>query len=461
MKVRPFAAAAAPLLKFAPTRLLGILCLVGACSQAGGGSAVYPSRPPATPGEPIADPIPSRIVVHATITRAALESSLEEKLPQTGSGSFPLLSTERKFTWKRQPLAIHFNQGRVGFDLPIAVNVDMPISSLDLTLDLRVRAEPVITAEHIARLQSTEVTVSSEDKLVKVADVAAGVLGKIKKEIEAQLADFSYDLRPMIMEAYGRVAVPIPLPLGDAEGCAQLNVLSIEAGPTVLADGIEKDLALVVAPSVTLPCTAPLEPAPLPPLANVATLQPGPFTVTVPIAARYDELAKAMSLTFTDGKLFFSKEYPKLYMEKPEVYASKDQLVLKLHITGPITKFGIDTTLDGDLFLAGHPAVKDNELYIPDLEPTIETRSFLLKLKAALDGESIRDQARAALRLDIGERLKAVNDKLSTNLTFGNGQGCLKADAGKIEVTGVHPHGSYLRIYVAATGRASVYMPCL
>ena len=41
---------------------------------------------------------------------------------------------------------------------------------------------------------------------------------------------------------------PIDLPIGDAHGCATLKVLGIEAGPTVVADGLEKDLALVVAP---------------------------------------------------------------------------------------------------------------------------------------------------------------------------------------------------------------------
>ena len=91
--------------------------------------------------------------------------------------------------------------------------------------------------------------------------------------------------------------------------------------------------------------------------------------------------------------------------------------------------------LDGDLFLNGHPAVRDNELTVPDLEPTIETGNFLVKLKAALDGDEIREQARAALRLDIGERLKSVRDKLSTDLGFGSGQGCVKATADKIEVT--------------------------
>jgi hypothetical protein len=216
----------------------------------------------------------------------------------------------------------------------------------------------------------------------------------------------------------------------------------------------------VVAPSITLPCTPPGPPPQLPPLANVATIVPGPFKVVMPIAAKYDELAKAMTLAFTDGKLFFSKEFPELYMEKPEIYAAKDQLVLKLHINGPINKYGIHTTLDGDLFMSGHPQVIDNELRIPDLEPTIETSSFLLKLKAALDGNSIRDQARDALHLDIGARLQSVRDKMSSELSFNNGQGCLRAAVNKIEITGVHTHQNYLRLYVALTGQASVYLPC-
>src|SRR6185369_17791972 len=152
--------------------------------------------------------------------------------------------------------------------------------------------------------------------------------------------------------------------------------------------------------------------------------QPGPFSVTVPIAARYDELAKAMTMAFTDGKLYFAKDFPELYMSDPEVYSGKDQIVLKLHIGGPIHKYGLDVDLNGDLFMTGHPVVQDNELRVPDLEPTIETSNFLLKLKEALDGNSIRDQAREALKLDIGERLKSVKDKLSNDLAFGNGQGC-------------------------------------
>lgn len=426
----------------------------------GGLTAVYPARPPATPGEPIVEPAPSKVVLHTTVTAKGLEGALEDTLPKKGEGTFAFVRGDRTYTYTRGPATVRFGQGRVSIEMHVDAVADMPVSSLDIGLDFKITAEPVITSAYVAKLQSVDVQVTSKDRVVNVADAVAGVLAKIQSTVQGKLADFSYDLMPMIAPAYERIARPIDIPLGDAHGCARLKLIGVEAGPTVLADGIEKDIALVVAPSVTLPCGPEEELPALPPLANVAALPSGPFTVTVPIAASYDELAKAMALTFTEGKLFFSKDFPELYMEKPELYAAKDQLVLKLHIAGPIKKAGIDTTLDGDIYMSGHPSVADNELRVPDLEPTIETSSFLLGLKAALDGATIRDQARAALHLDIGERLRSVKDKLSTDLSFGEGRGCLRAQTHKIEVTGVHVHSAYLRVHVAATGSAAVYMPC-
>ena len=431
--------------------------LVAGCAGEG---SLYPPRPPSTPGEAIADPTPSRVVMHTTITSAGMKSALEESVPGTGEGTFPLLGKERKYTWKRGPATVKFDRGRIGIELHVDANADMPVGSLDIPLDFHIAAEPVVTSEYTVKLQSLELRVTSEGRLMRAADKIGDVLLKLQREVEKKLAEFAYDLRPTLGEAFQRVSRPIELPLGDAKGCANLKVLGVEAGPTVLADGFEKDLALVIAPSVTIPCAFEDKPQPLPPLANVATLQPGPFTVSIPIAARYDELAKAMGLAFTNGKLFFAKEAPELYMADPEVYAAKDQIVLKLHIGGPIHKYGIDLDLNGDLYMTGHPVVVDNELRVPDLEPTLETSNFLLKLGAAIGGNTMRDQARAALKLDLSERLKSVKQKLSTDLAFGNGQGCVKAEADKIEISAVHVHGAYLRVYVSVTGRASVYVPC-
>jgi hypothetical protein len=421
---------------------------------------IYPPRPPSSPGAPIADPPPSRVVVHATVSGSAIRDALEQTIPRAGEGTFPLLGAERRFVWRRWPLEVRFDRGRISVGTHAAANADLPIGSLDIPLDLEILAEPVVTSEYIAKLQSLEVRVTTKDSVTKLADAGADVLEKVRADVQTKLEGFSQDLRPALAEAYGRLALPVDLPLGEAHGCASLRLVGVEAGPTVLADGVEKDLALVVAPSVTIPCSPePLALAP-PPLANVASMPSGPFTVRLPIAARYDELAKAMTMTFTNGKLFFSKDYPELYMEKPEVYAGNDQLVLKLHIRGPIHALGIDTVLDGDLFMTGHPVVQDNELSVPDLEPTIETSSFLLKLKDILDGGSIRDQARAALRLDLSERIQGARAKLSTDLGFGDGAGCMRAAVDKVDVVGLHPHGQYLRVQLDVTAHAGLYVPC-
>lgn len=447
-----------PSLVFRHALLLAVALSGIAC---GGGAPLYPARPPSTPGEPIADPTPARIVVHATLTSAGLRQALDDQVPRAGDGTVPILGKERRFEWKREAFAVHFDRGRIRLDLHVLASLDAPLTRLEFPLDLRISAEPVLTSEYTARLQSLEVNVSSTDSRLRVAEKVGGVLDMIRKALEGKLDEFAYDLKPVLSDLYARVDAPLELPLGDAKGCAELHVLGVEAGPTVLADGLEKDLALVVAPRVTLPCAhTGADRAKLPALANTSTLQGGPFTVTVPIAAHYDELAKAMSMAFTDGKLFFSEEHPELYLEKPELYAGKDQLVLKLHVGGAAkTPFG-STDMSGDIFMTGHPSVVDNELRIADLEPTIESKNILLKLKAALDGNKIRDEARNALRLDLGARLASVRDKLSKDLDLGDGKACVEAAVDKIEITGIHVHGSYLRVYVAATARAAMHVPC-
>jgi hypothetical protein len=393
------------------------------------------------------------------MTRNGLQSALDDAIPRKGEGSFALLHTQRKYTWDRAPVDVSFDQGRIVLDTKVHASVDMAVGNLDFPLDVHAVAEPVVSTEYKVRLQSSEVKVVSSDRRLKIADHVAGVFDSIAAELSAKVKDFSYDVKPQIEEAYARVAKPIDLPLGDAHGCATLKILGVEAGPTVVADGLEKDVALIVAPEVTLPCV-PSEPPPLPPFANVANVPSGPFTVVVPIAARYDELQKAMGGLFTDGKYFFSKEYPKLYLENPEIYESQGQIVLKVHIKGPVHKLGIDADLDGDLFLSGHLAVVDNEVQIPDLEPTIETKNFFLSLKAALDGHAIRDQARSALRLDLSERLRGVREKLGSDLTFGGPAACFRGNVDKIELTQAHAHGTYLRVYVAVTAQAAATMPC-
>lgn len=422
---------------------------------------LYPSRPGASTGAPHADPLPAKVVVHLTATSDGLRQALDARVPKSGETTFELRGT-RAVAWSRGPFTLRFADGRVEMKTDLSLEVDLPVlGKQTVPVAVTVVGEPIITSDWKARLQGAKVKLESKDLRLRTAQGFGGAMESATKMTEEFIEGFSWDLAPQIKEAYQKLATPITLPAGGADGCALLRVTSIEAGPTVIAGGFEKDLALVVEPSVTMPCGTPtLDPEP-PRLSNVATLPSGPFTVVVPIAARYEELARAMTLAFTDGKLFFSSTYKELYLSNPEVFASaSDQLVVKLHLSGPIKAAGLSANLDGDLYFAGHPEVVDNELRIPDLEPTIETSSFLLGLKASLDKDGIRNQARAALKLDLGERFAAVREKLSKDVAFDNNLGCLRANVAKIEVTGVYPHGSYLRVYVTTTAQAGVYIPC-
>src|SRR5205823_887873 len=129
----------------------------------------------------------------------------------------------------------------------------------------------------------------------------------------------------------------------------------------------------------------------------------------------------------------------------PEIYATGGEIVTKLHLDGFVKK-GFKVRLSGDLYLSGHPQVRDNELEVPDMQPTVETRDALLKLKTQMDAEGLKRQVRQALRLDIGARLLSVRNKLQSELSIppapgGTGQkGCLRADVGRIEVSGIYAH---------------------
>ncbi len=435
---------------------LPILLAVGCASM-----PLYPSRPGASTGAPHADPLPAKIVVHLTATADGLKQALDTRVPSSGEATFELRG-QRGVTWSRSPFSLRFADGRVEVKTDLTLGVDLPVLGKQVVpVQVTVNGEPIITSDWKARLQGAKVKLESKDLRLRTAQGMAGAMESATKMTEDFIETFSWDLGPQIKAAYQRLSSPIVLPAGGADACATLKVTSIEAGPTVIAGGIEKDLALVVEPSVTLPCASAELPADPPRLANVATLPSGPFTVVVPIAARYEELARAMTLAFTDGKLFFSKSFPELYLANPEVFASQtDQLVVKLHLAGPIKAAGLNANLDGDLYFAGHPVVIDNELRIPDLEPTVETSSFLLGLKASLDRDGIRDQARQALKLDLGERFASVRAKLSNDVPFENGLGCLRTDVAKIEVTGVYTHATYLRVYVTTTAQAGVFLPC-
>ena len=134
--------------------------------------AVYPSRPSPSPGVPAADPAPSRIVAHVAMSGASLRDALDGAVPRSGAGDFALLKSQRHYTWDRAPLDVSFSQGRVVLDARVHAVIGMPgpISNLEFPLELHVLSEPVVSTDYKVSLQSTEVSVTSSDRRLKIAD---------------------------------------------------------------------------------------------------------------------------------------------------------------------------------------------------------------------------------------------------------------------------------------------------
>ncbi len=114
------------------------------CSTFG---AAYPARPEPTAGAAQADPPPSRVVAHLTVTGAAMKTAIDSALPAEGDGTFPMLGTDRKYTWTRDPVQVSFSQGRIVLDAQVHAKVLLPLHPLEFPITLHVLAEPIVSSE--------------------------------------------------------------------------------------------------------------------------------------------------------------------------------------------------------------------------------------------------------------------------------------------------------------------------
>ncbi len=446
--------------------------------------ALYPPRPPVVPGPPLADPPHTRLIMHLSISRDGLNQILDGLLPSTFSGEFDLLG-KRQWRVSRKPFEVRLDnaRGRLTAVAELLVEIELPVKTVAQDFRITIEAEPVISSAYRLELQTPTASVTSNGNLLALAEATLGMVSALNKIFEGLLRSVSFDLGTLLGEPYRRLTSPIRFQIGEADACADFGVRSIQAGPSVFQGGFEKDIAVTLAPSVTLPCAASpsnatqretkeveAKPALPPPLQNVPALPSGAFELVIPIAASYNELQRAMSAAFTDGKLYFAKDQPGLYIEKPELYASGGQVVVKVHVDGTVKK-GFTHRIYGDLYLSGRPMIRDNELLFPDLEPTVETGSLLMKLGAKLNREALRREVQQALRLDISQRLAAVKDRIASELNYRTSltptaegrpglEACVAADIGRIELSDLYAHDSYLRLYVKIYGQAAMYLPC-
>jgi hypothetical protein len=419
---------------------------------------VYPSRPPQVSAPHRVETPPSRVPVHVRLANAALRESLEATLPPSGEATYEVLRVPTKVTWVRKGASVRTESGRLVVGLDFEATVSVALGTVVVPFGVDVAAEPVLTAEYAFLLARPAVTLRSSDARLRFADAVGGAYARIEGLLREKIEAFRYDLAPMLDDATRPLRDPMRFAMGAGEGCAQADVLAVEAGPTLYVDGLEKDFVFTVAPKLTVPCAAHARATKLPPLTNVASPMTGVFQLRIDGAARYDELEKAATVLFTDGRYAFSSKHPRLYLERPEFYASKGALVFKVHLGGEASTFGVP--LDGDIFLTGKPSLRGGVLAFDDLEPTVETSNLFLQLGAASDGERLRDEARRALTLDVATRARPFLDDLEKRAAVRHGAVCTKLRLDRFDVAGVDVFDHYARLATTLTGQLRVEAPC-
>ena len=435
--------------------LFGVLLVASACTRVG---PLYPPRPQLIASPTRSDTPPSRVTVHVRIANSAMRERLESALPPSGEAPYEVLHVTTKVTWVRRGSTVRTEANRVVVGLDFDTTVAIALGSVVVPFSVDIAAEPLLTADYALLLTRPTVTLRSSDSRLRFADAVGGVFARLEGMLREKVEAFRYDLGPMLDDATKALRDPMRFALGAGEGCAVADVLAVEAGPTLYVDGLEKDFVFTVAPKLTVPCTPRATPAKLPPLTNIAAPKTGVFELRIDAAARYDELEKASSMLFTNGRYAFSKKHPGLYLEKPEFYASKGSLVFKVHLSGEASTFSLP--LDGDIFLTGKPAVHGGILSFDDLEPTVETSNLFLQLGAASDGDRLRDEARKALTLDVGARARPALDELEKRASVTRPDGCAKLRLDRFDVVGVDVFDSYARVGTSLTGQLRVEAPC-
>jgi hypothetical protein len=458
-----------------------VTCVALACATADAPppTDVSPAPPAPSTSPPLTDPPLQRANLHLSLSGEGIGKVLDALVPKQGEGAYALLGA-RQYRWSREPFVVRFDDAGKAIVLNVAVSadVDIPGTTLEaLPLQLSVRAQPVISAQHQLQLQAVKVTATTTDGRVKVASWA-GLIDHVEEMLAKQLEATAIDLSGPLKKMHAALQAPMYLPLDQASACFQLDVRGLEAGPMVMAGGLERDVALIIAPGITMPCTsarpdasvaqvqqANQTPSSLPPLFNVASMPSGPFALSVPIAAGYPEMRRALQAAFPQGRLYFSTEHPRVYLTDPDVFARGGAVVVKVKLAGFVEQ-GVSIPLQGELFLSGTPQLRDNFLEIPDLAPTVETSQALLGLAFALQQDKLTSAVRSALKLDIGERLSATKQKLidalagTHELAAGAPPLCIHAELGRMSLRDLQAHDAYLRFYADTTAYLSAELPC-
>lgn len=213
-------------------------------------------------------------------------------------------------------------------------------------------------------------------------------------------------------------------------------------------DLVRVTVGMTARPTITFGSAPPLSDRPLP---NVTPPTGGAgYYLAVPVYAQTSALTKQLriALKLADGGI----RYPptgRFYVrpQDVELWAYGTQVVVRIRFGG---------SARGVLYLTGTPQWNGvtNELSVPDLDYTLETKNLLLKLVNWAEGDKFRDDMRNRLHINLAAQIDEARRLLNRALNRQVGPLRLTGSVAALRVTGlyVHPGDSTVQVIVLANG---------
>ena len=428
-----------------------ILYLLLSCSK-----PIYPKVVTDYIERPIAEVPSFQYHIHMGATQDGLLSLLEQTLPKEGS----FKDNKHEYQFKRGEFLLDIKDDKIDLTAPISIHNIPVLGRADL--NVRVQVHPFLTQEYKVVFQDLKIETELKGNSLKMLNWFVGIEKLLVSVIEEKVQKFDFSIRPIMNEHFEKHARSRNFDVGDAKGCIVYNIKRIEMDDTKYIGGIEQDMSITLAPSVTIPCAAQEDSTDLPILHHVSSVHTGPNRIMIPIAVTYDGLREAVGTIFEEGKFFFSKAHKDLYVTEPDIFTLEDSIIIKMQLKGKLRSV-FSPKIDGAIYFKGTIGISDNVLSVHDIDTYAGTGEFLLKLATDIKKKSIIQELERALEIDITQLISEPKAQYSQRYPIKDldGLGCVKSNIGKVAVEDIFLHKSYVRVYLSADASTDLYIPCM
>jgi len=207
---------------------------------------------------------------------------------------------------------------------------------------------------------------------------------------------------------------------------------------------VHTSVSMLFTPSIIVGQKPTVNELPLPPLAT-KPLDTNGFHLAVPMLIPYGELNTLLGHELI-GETISSPIGSDIRVTKVQVYGSHDHLISAISVSGGV---------NGELYLTGKPALTDNgqAVVFHRFDFAIDTSNLLVNATNRLMHDSIRSQLLPDTRLDLRDRIHALQKGIEQNLSRALAPGMtLHCEVTALKPAALYPVSNGLEILLIVDG---------